>query len=96
MIQGFLAAIGIDSSDKQAIQKLARKTGIEYHTIKHYDTAHITPSQTEMALIEKHTGINRFEICLKMGVFNSDVRKWLAENATTFSQHTEEKKKRGI
>jgi site-specific DNA-methyltransferase (adenine-specific) len=86
MIMSFINALGLDDKSSQSIRSIAQSTGIPADRVRHYQESHILPNEDDLISIEYYLGYNRIELSLKMGLYNAQIKDWLAKNANQFSQ----------
>ena len=73
----FFKSIGVKKSTD--LKSFSKKLGISLNDLRYYNDNNILPSDEVLETIEKILGISGIEIMLKMGIFNPETRRLIAE-----------------
>jgi site-specific DNA-methyltransferase (adenine-specific) len=76
----FYEAIGTDGSNRKEVQIISKKLGINISRLDYYDTNSILPSNKDLETIQGHLGIGQFELMIKMGISDMELKRFLAQN----------------
>lgn len=82
----FFKALNLKVTDKPALHRFARTTGIPLERINHYNVCNIVPSGKDLHRICDAAGITKIELMLKMGILDSRMRSLIQEKADKIYQ----------
>lgn len=71
-------ALNVNSSNRQEIIALSRKIGCSVKELDYYNSANILPDHDMLESIQNALGISKQEIMLKMGIYDTDLKKLLS------------------
>lgn len=77
-----------------SLSRFSKKTGIPAKRLKYYNETNKIPSETDLEVISKETGISKIELMLLMGNFNRELKSLISDNAEHISRLLSPKKKK--